>query len=115
MDAGKKRKDRKRHITVDTQGWLLAAMVYSPSIQDRAGTRAGLMRLFAAFSTLTTVFHGGYTGKLIDWIKERWIVERTFAWRNHLRGLTQAHAVLPHTSKTFITITMTYLTLPRLA
>ena len=33
MDAGNKRKDRKRHITVDTQGWLLAAMVYSPSIQ----------------------------------------------------------------------------------
>jgi hypothetical protein len=90
-------------------------MVYSPSIQGRAGTRAGLMRWFAAFSTLTTVFDGGYTGKLIDWIKARWIVERTFAWRNHLRGLTQDHEVLPHTSETFITITMTYLTLPRFA
>jgi hypothetical protein len=43
-------------------------MVYSPSIQGRAGTRAGLMRWFAAFSTLTTVFDGGYTGKRIDWI-----------------------------------------------
>ncbi|MDQ3731750.1 MAG: transposase [Pseudomonadota bacterium] len=73
------------------------------------------MRLFAAFSTLTTVFDGGYTDKLIDWIKARWIVERTFAWLNHLRGLTQDHEVLPHPSETFITITMTYLTLPRFA
>jgi len=57
----------KRHIAVDTQGNLLAVVVHSAGIQDRAGARAVLMRLFYRFDTITKVFaDGGYTGKLID-------------------------------------------------
>lgn len=137
-DAGKKTKGRKRHIAVDTQGWLLAVIVHSASIQDRVGARAVLTRLFATFSTLSAVFvDGGYTGKLIDWAKamfdwsvqvvkrteahrfavlpKRWIVERTFAWLNHFRRLCKDHEILPASSETFITIAMIHLALRRMA
>ena len=137
-DAGKKTKGRKRHIAVDTQGFLLAVIVHSAGIQDRVGARAVLTRLFATFSTLTTVFvDGGYTGKLIDWAKamfdwsvhvvkrtethrfvvlpKRWIVERTFAWLNHFRRLAKDHEILPASSETFITISMIHLALRRMA
>jgi transposase len=119
-DAGKKIKGRKRHIAVDTQGNLLAAIVHSAGIQDRVAARAVLMRLFCRFDTITKVFaDGGYTGKLIDWAKEmfdysveivqrseqhlfrvlpkRWIVERTFAWLNWSRRLSKDYE-LSHTS-----------------
>jgi len=38
-DAGKKVNGRKRHVLVDTQGWLLAVLVLSAAIQDRDGAR----------------------------------------------------------------------------
>ena len=59
-DAGKKTKGRKRHIAVDTQGWLLAVNVHSAGIQDRIGARAVLMRLFATFTTSPR--HWQYSG-----------------------------------------------------
>jgi hypothetical protein len=64
-NAGKKIKGRKRHIAVDTQGHLLAAVVHSAGIQDRVAARAVLMRLFRRFDTITTIFaDGGYTRRL---------------------------------------------------
>jgi transposase len=38
-DAGKKVAGRKRHLLVDTLGLLLAVMVTTASLQDRAGGR----------------------------------------------------------------------------
>jgi putative transposase len=92
-------------------GLLLAVVVHSAGIQDRTGARAVLVRLFAGFGTIQTVFaDGGYSGKLIDWTRamfgwlltvvkrteahefvvlpKRWIVERTFGWMNHSRRLS---------------------------
>ena len=45
-DAGKRVKGRRRHIASDTMGLLLAVVVHSAGIQDRAGARALLIRLF---------------------------------------------------------------------
>lgn len=113
-------------------------IVHSAGIQDRVGARAVLLRLFATFDTLTTVFvDGGYSGKLIEWAKamfgwavqvvkrteahcfavlpKRWIVERTFAWLNHFRRLAKDHEILPQSSETFITISMIHLALRRIA
>ncbi len=36
--AGKKVKDRKRHILLDTQGLLLSGIIHFADIQDRDGT-----------------------------------------------------------------------------
>ena len=69
--AGKKIKGRKRHIAVDTQGYLLAAVMHSVGIQDRVGARAVLTRLFCGFETIVKIFaDGGYTDTLIEWAKE---------------------------------------------
>jgi transposase len=135
-DAGKKIKGRKRHITVDTQGNLLAVIVHSAGIQDRAGARAVLMRLFCRLDTITTVFaDGGYTGKLIDWAKEmfgykiqvvkrnehhlfkvlpkRWIVERTFSWLNWSRRLSKDYELNSRSAETMIHIAFAHLLLRR--
>src|ERR1039458_214977 len=132
-DAGKKIKGRKRHIAVDTQGNLLAAIVHSAGIQDRVAARAVLMRLF---DTITTVFaDGGYTGTLIEWAKEmfgytvkivkrsdqksfqvlpkRWIVERTFAWLNCSRRLSKDYELRHTSAETMIHIAFAHQLLRR--
>jgi transposase len=135
-DAGKKIKGRKRHIAVDTQGNLLAAIVHSAGIQDRVAARAVLMRLFCRFDTITTVFvDGGYTGTLIGWAKDmfgftvkvvkrneqktfqvlpkRWIVERTFAWLNWSRRLSKDYELRHTSAETMIHIAFAHQLLRR--
>ncbi len=135
-DAGKKIKGRKRHIAVDTQGNLLTAVVHSAGIQDRAGARAVLMRLFRRFETLTRVFaDGGCTGTLIDWAKKmfdydvevvkrnelhtfkvlpkRWIVERSFAWMGWSRRLSKDYELCPTASESIIWISFVHSLLRR--
>jgi transposase len=135
-DAGKKIKGRKRHIAVDTQGNLLAAIVHSAGIQDRVAARAVLMRLFCRFDTITTVFvDGGYTGTLIGWAKDmfgftvkvvkrneqktfqvlptRWIVERTFAWLNWSTRLSKDYELRHTSTETMIHIAFAHQLLRR--
>ena len=52
-------KGRRRHIASDTMGLLLAVVVHSAGIQDRAGARALLIRLFLHFESLKTIFVDG--------------------------------------------------------
>jgi len=135
-DAGKKIKERKRHIAVDTQGNLLAVIVHSAGIQDRVAARAVRMRLFCRFDTITKVYaDGGYTGSLIDWAKQmfgytlevvkrteqhllqvlpkRWIVERTFAWLNWSRRLSKDYELRHDSAETMIQITFAHQLLRR--
>jgi putative transposase len=39
FDAGKGIHGRKRHLLVDTLGWLMAGVVTAASVQDRDGAR----------------------------------------------------------------------------
>ena len=55
-DAGKRVKGRRRHIASDTMGLLLAVVVHSAGIQDRAGAGALLIRLFLRFECLKAIF-----------------------------------------------------------
>ena len=67
-DASKKNLGRKRHIAVDPMGLLSAVVMHSAGIQDRAGARALLIRLFLYFESLKTIFvDGSYSGSLINW------------------------------------------------
>ena len=101
-DAGKKVNGRKRHILVDTLGLLLIVVVHAANIQDRDGAMLVLGKAKGKFPRLQLIWaDGGYTGKLIDWVKQfcgwmleiikrnddikgfrvlphRWVVERTF-------------------------------------
>jgi len=68
---GKKIWGRKRHILVDTQGFPLAVKVHSAGIVDRRGAPLLLEPLVNRFPRLTHLFADhGYTGPLLDWIKE---------------------------------------------
>jgi putative transposase len=103
FDAGKRIKGIKRHIIVDTLGLILAIVVQGASVQDRNGGIDVVQKLTENWKKIVKIFaDGGYSGTLIDKIKERfkitveiikrdeghkfkvlpkrWIVERTFAW-----------------------------------
>ena len=62
-DAGKKIKGKKRHVLVDTQGFVLHAIVTAADIQDRDGGAMLLATLFGMFPFLLKLYaDGGYQG-----------------------------------------------------
>mgnify|MGYP001566939463 CR=1 FL=1 len=113
-DAGKKIKGRKRHILVDTLGFMVGLVVHGADIQDRDGAPALLKSIRHQWPWLRHVFaDGAYAGqklkgrlkKIGQWTIEivkrsdkaegfqvlprRWVVERTFAWLGRCRRLAK--------------------------
>ena len=112
-------KGRKRHIAVDSNGWLLAVLVTAASVQDRDGAHRLVALLRERFSTITLVWaDGGYAGRLVAWasavlalsvtivkrtdnlsgfvvLPRRWVVERSFGWLNRHRRLVRDYERLP--------------------
>jgi putative transposase len=76
-DGGKKVKGRKRHILVDTEGFVLRAKVHSAKIMDYEGIKTLLHRAQERFPRLSHLWlDAGYRGedKGKDW------VEKTLGW-----------------------------------
>jgi putative transposase len=76
-DGGKKIKGRKRHLLVDTEGFVLKAKVHSAKIMDYEGIKALLERAGEQFLRLSHLWlDAGYRGedKGKDW------VEKTLGW-----------------------------------
>jgi hypothetical protein len=93
--AGKKIKGRKGHIAVDTRGNLLTVIVHSAGIEDRVAARDVLMRLFCHIESITTVFADcGYTGKRIDWAKDRFGYPVEIVKRNEQPSVSTAAQAL---------------------
>jgi putative transposase len=68
FDGGKKVAGRKRHILVDTQGFLLAVVVHPANIPDRQGGKLVLQAMGSGFPRLQRIWADqGYTGTLIPW------------------------------------------------
>jgi transposase len=113
-DAGKKIKGKKRHLTVDTEGLLLCAIVHAADIQDRDGGILLMSTMFALFPFLLKLYaDSGYQGPKfrqglqrvcrqinveIDMrsdvskfvvLPKRWVVEGTIAWLNRCRRLAK--------------------------
>jgi putative transposase len=134
--GGKKVTGRKRHIVVDTNGFLLCVIVHIASLQDRDGARLVLEKLKALFPALKVVFaDGGYAGKLLQWVEQlraftlkiikrtdkgfkilpkRWIVERTFGWFGKYRRLSKDYECLTENSEATIKLAMINLMIRRL-
>jgi putative transposase len=78
FDSGKKVKGRKRHLLVDTEGFVLRAVVHPATIMDRDGVKLVLQQpVTTDFPRLRHVWlDSGYNGKGKgkDWI------EQTLGW-----------------------------------
>jgi transposase len=70
-DAGKRIKDRKRHLLVDTLGLVLGVAVTPASTTERDGAQQVLGRVLDWFAWLRILWvDGGYTGETFaNWVK----------------------------------------------
>ena len=114
-DAGKRIKGRKRHATVDVEGFPIVIAVHEASVQDRDGAPEVILGMLEKAPQVTKLWaDGGYAGpKLEKALKDRglgsiieivqkpketrgftvlyrrWVVERTFAWMSRCRRLAK--------------------------
>lgn len=136
MTGIKKIKGRKRHIAVDVLGLLICVIVQSANLSDRKAAQGLITKALAICNSIQLFWaDGGYTGKLIEWVKItfqrileivlrprgvfkivqwRWIVERTFGWLNRYRRLSKDYERLKENSETWVKISMINLMLHRL-
>ncbi len=116
IDGGKKVHGRKRHILVDSLGFLLAVVVSAANVDDGAAAQEVLAQVRGrAFPRLRMVYADGkyHNYELYPWLAthqrpyglyivqqsadpegfkplpQRWVVERTFAWLGRSRRLSK--------------------------
>jgi len=136
FDGFKRVKGRKRHIIVDTMGYVLAVLVHAANLVDTNMARHVVSRLLEVNDTVKVIFaDGGYMSGFINWCAEntqvavevvkrncrgfkvlpkRWVVERTFGWLSRQRRLSRDYERLPKTSETMIYVSMTKIMLQHL-
>jgi len=132
-------RGRKRHIVVDTLGFLLAVLAHPADIQDRPGAVSLLPRLQGVVSRLAILYaDSGYAGPMVETacqalgdcllvpiakdpaahgfhvLPKRWVVERTLAWLCRNRRLSKDYEHLPAVSEAFVKLAMIRLMTARL-
>jgi putative transposase len=142
IDGGKKVKGRKRHLLVDTLGFLMAVVVSAANVDDAAAARQVFEQVRGRdFPRLEVVFADGkyHNYALYEWLgqhrrpyaldivsrprgeagfrplKVRWVVERTIAWLGRYRGLSKDYEHLPNSSATMVRLAAIHHLLHRLA
>jgi putative transposase len=140
-DAHKKVSGRKRHIAVDSMGFLLAVVVTAANVDDaraarelvetmRAHDRPNLGILYADTKYHNHAFEGwlaentDYELRVVSrmpsekkfvLVPKRWVVERTFAWLGRYRRHSKDYEVLTRSSEAMVEISGIHLLLKRLA
>ena len=116
-DAAKRIKGRKRHVTVDVEGFPIVIAVHEASVQDRDGAPNVILGMLEKAPLVTKLWaDGGYAGPKLEGalaehglgsvleivhrpketrgftvLYRRWVVERTFAWMPRCRRLAKDH------------------------
>src|SRR3954467_5132613 len=137
-DAAKKVKGRKRHIGVDTSGFLLGILVHAADIQDADSAWDLLKKIKHLYCWLQVVFAdsidnrlpvllacfllgltliivrriAGTTGFVL--IPRRWVVERTLGWLGRWRRLSKDYEELLEVSEAMVTLAAIRMMLQRL-
>jgi transposase len=127
IDGNKKVKGIKRHVIVDTNGFLIAVMVCVANIHDSKAALL-LMRVLKEFLSGIKVIiaDGGYRGELAEMVKnrfgflikvvmrtgsdstefkpvnKRWVIERTFSWFDNDRRLCRNYELLAESSENMV-------------
>lgn len=132
---------RKRHLLVDTQGFLLKVVVSAADVQDRDGGRLIVQAVRQFGPALPRLAHlwadAAYSGPFVEemqtqlgWTVEivkrsdeqqgfqvqphRWIVERTISWWGGFRRLAKEYEYQLESSEALIYAAMSHLMLRRL-
>jgi putative transposase len=82
-DGGKEVKGRKRHILVDTEGFVLKAKVHSAKVLNHEGIKTLLQRADRQFSRLCQLWvDAGYRGedKGADWVRKTLCAGAWISW-----------------------------------
>jgi putative transposase len=84
FDAGKLINGRKRHLLVDTVGWLMAVVVTAANERaDGDGARWLLSHLPGGCKKLRKMWvDGGYSGRLVEWVAKRFKFYLAGVWRS---------------------------------
>lgn len=130
---------RKRHVVVDTLGFILTVVVHPANLQDQVGLWLVLEQLATLpLPRLTLLWADGMyrwqvptVAARYDWsltiverdpnvkgfhlLPKRWVVERTFGWLGRWRRLSKDYEGLPQTTATWIYAAMSILMVKRLA
>lgn len=138
-DGGKRANGRKRHIVTDVLGLLLIVCVTAANVHDAVAGDPILRQLDKEHPAIELVHADlGYRGELATTVDEklsfdlnlsskpegmkgfhplrqRWVVERTFAWFNRSRRLNRDVERTTDSSETMIKISQISLMLNRLA
>jgi putative transposase len=133
-------KERKRHIVVDSQGFLLGVFVTEANASERLGAIVVLEEAKEKLRQLNVVWvDQGYSGarfaeavrqvcgadvrvevierisKTFEPLPKRWIVERTFGWLNRFRRLSKDYELYSEVSEAMIYCSLLRLMIKRLA
>ena len=141
IDGGKKVQGRKRHILVDSLGFLIAVVVTAANVDDARAAQDIFAQVRGRdYLRLQVVFADAkyHNYALYDWLSRhrrpyrleivsrgkgetkfqplpvRWVVERTYAWQGRYRGLSKDYEHTPKSSETTVRIAAIHHLLQRL-
>ena len=138
FDGGKLVKGRKRHIAVDTLGFLLVVVVTAASLPEATSAPLIGPKLREKSSRLEKIWaDGGYKEQFIEWfatnckilveivkrrdgaigfevLPKRWVVERTFAWLSFFRRLRKDYEYSTMASESMVYVASIRIMLKRL-
>ena len=102
-DGGKKVKGRKRHLLVDTEGFVLKVKVEPANVSDREGAMLLLAGLKQSFPRLKHLWvDSAYRGTFVKWVKDTlgWTIEVVQRPSAGHRGVWTPPGVEPPVGKT---------------
>jgi putative transposase len=125
IDGNKHVKGVKKHISTDTNGFILTVVISPANIHDSKGAKNVITELAHKYKKVRKIFADqAYGGSLVQWAKneygiaieiiprikkkifevlrKRWIVERTFAWMDTNRRNSKYYERLDSTGVAMI-------------